>query len=82
MCPEKERGKASSIAVVDLHAGKVVSINHLVFWVLSAGTPHISSEAPNQYTSAWAVTGVAITAVLVFLVMAVVQSAFIWYLRR
>ena len=36
-------------------------------------TPHISSEAPTQHTSAWA-AGLALVAMLVHLAVAVVQS--------
>ena len=45
-------------------------------------TPHIPSEVPTQCTSAWVVVGVAVTAVLVLLVVAVVQSVVIWHQRR
>ena len=49
---------------------------------LSTDTPPISPEVPTQCMSTSIVAGVAVTAVLVLLVVAGVQSAVIWHLRR
>ena len=45
-------------------------------------TLYSSFKASTQCTSAWIVAGVAAAAVLVLLFMVVVESAFIWRLRR
>ena len=60
----------------------IVIAKCLVYWILFLDTPPVSSAVPSQCTSTSAVAGVAVTAVLVLLVVAVVQSAVIWHLRR
>ena len=49
---------------------------------LSTDTSRILPEVSSQCMSTSAVAGVAVTAVLVLLVVAVVQCAVIWHLRR
>ena len=56
---------------------------HTAVYSNDSQTPHISSEAPAQYTSAWAaVAGVALVAVLVLMAVAVVESVIIWHQLR
>ena len=50
--------------------------------VLSADSTLISSAVPTQSTSTSAVAGVAVAGVMVLLVVAGIQFAVIWHLRR
>ena len=64
------------IGVSDLDLGP------LFVTFLSSDTTPVSSGVPTQSTSTLTVAGVAVTAVVVLLVVAVVQSAVIWHQQR